>query len=123
VKEEVVRVVGRGFLWREIPFSITKNNSFYQAMFDIVVVIGPRYKANTYDELRGSILQREKVNITTRLEDFKKSWETTRCTITPNGWTNGKDKTFLNFSVNCPKGTILLNSLMCLHILKCSIVM
>ena len=63
-KAEADKVVGRCFLWSDIPFSITKTNPFYQPMFDVVVVVGPGYKAPTFQDLRGPILQAKKVDYT-----------------------------------------------------------
>jgi hypothetical protein len=40
-KEEVDKLVGKCFLWSDIPFNIAKNNPFYQPMFDAVVIVGP----------------------------------------------------------------------------------
>ena len=70
-KAEADKLVGRCFLWSDIPFSIAKTNPFYQTMFDAVVVVGLGYKAPTFDDLRGPILQAEKVDCTQRLEEFK----------------------------------------------------
>ena len=56
-KVEANKLVGRCFLWSDIPFNIAKTNPFYQPMFDDVVVVGPGYKAPTFDDLRGPILQ------------------------------------------------------------------
>jgi hypothetical protein len=55
-KEESDKLVGKCFLWNDIPFNIAKNNPLYQPMFDAVDVVGPRYKAPNYEELRGLIL-------------------------------------------------------------------
>ena len=44
-KEEAGKLVGRCFLWSDIPFSIAKTNPFYQPMFDVVAVVGPGYKS------------------------------------------------------------------------------
>jgi hypothetical protein len=54
-KEEADKLVGKCFLWSDIPLNIAKNNPFYQPMFDAVVGLG--YKVPTYEELRGPILQ------------------------------------------------------------------
>jgi hypothetical protein len=66
---------------------------------------------STYEELQGPILQAEKNDINTRLEDLKKSWEATRCTMMSNGWTDGKGRTLLNFLVHCPRGTMFIKSI------------
>jgi hypothetical protein len=60
-----------------IPLSITKTNPFFQSMCDAITIVGPGYKCPTYEELWGPILQAEKNDINTRLEDLKKSWEAT----------------------------------------------
>jgi hypothetical protein len=109
-KEEADKLVGKCFLWSDIPFNIAKNNPFYQPMFDAVVVVGPGYKAPTYEELRGPILQNEKLDCASRLEELKGSWEITGCTVMSDGWTDQKGRTLLNFLVNCPKGTMFVKS-------------
>jgi hypothetical protein len=96
--------VGKCFLWSDIPFNMAKNNPFYQPMFDAVAIVGPRYKAPTYDELSGPILQNEKADCTSRLEELKASWEITGCTVMLDGCTDQKSRTLLNFLVNCPRG-------------------
>jgi hypothetical protein len=55
-KQEADELVGRCFLWSDIPFSTAKNNSFYRSMFDSFPIVGSRNKAPTYDKLRGHIL-------------------------------------------------------------------
>jgi hypothetical protein len=61
-------------------------------MFNVVVVVGPRYKGPHYDKLRWSILPKKKANITTRLEEIKKSWETTGCMVMSDGWMGWEGK-------------------------------
>ena len=73
-KIEADKLVGRCFLWSDIPFNIAKTNPFYQPMFDAAVVVGLGYKAPTFDDLRGPIPQAEKVDCTQRLKEFKESW-------------------------------------------------
>jgi hypothetical protein len=109
-KEEADKLVGKCFLWSDIPFNIAKNNPFYQPMFDAVVVVGPGYKAPTYEELRGPILQNEKIDCASRLEELKASWEITGCIVMSDGWTDQKGRTLLNFLVNCPKGSMFAKS-------------
>jgi hypothetical protein len=55
-KEEADKLVGKCFLWISIPFNISKNNPFYQPMFDAIFVAGLEYKAPIDEELRGPIL-------------------------------------------------------------------
>eukprot|EP00253_Pinus_taeda_P006483 PITA_06483 len=77
-------------------------------MFDVVVVVGPRYKAPTFAELRGPLLQNEKVDCTARLEEFRASWEHTGCTIMSNGCIDQKGRTLLNFLVSLSQGAMFM---------------
>jgi hypothetical protein len=72
-KEEADRVVGRCLFKSDIPLNITKNNSFWQLMCDVIVVVGPGYKIPTFEELWGAILQVEKKDFNSRLAEFKQS--------------------------------------------------
>jgi hypothetical protein len=57
-------------------------------MFDAVAIVDLRSKTPAYDELRGSILQNENVDCTSRLEELKASWEITGCIVISGGWTD-----------------------------------
>ena len=43
-------------------------------MFNTVAIVGPGFKAPTYEELQGLIVQVGKDDINTRLEELRKSW-------------------------------------------------
>jgi hypothetical protein len=103
--------VERCLFWSDIPLSITKNNPFWQPMCDAIVVVGPRYKIPTFEELWGPILQEEKVDINSILAEFKKSWEISGCTVMSDGWTDRKGRSLLNFLVHCPRGTMFIKSI------------
>jgi hypothetical protein len=59
-------------------------------MFEVVAIVGPKYKDPSYNELRGPLLQGEKVNCTNRLGELRESWEITGCTVMSDGWTEGQ---------------------------------
>eukprot|EP00253_Pinus_taeda_P007232 PITA_07232 len=80
-------------------------------MCDIIVVVGLGYKSATYEDLRGPILQAEKQDINSRLDELKKTWEVIGCTVMSDGWTDRKGRTLLNFLVHCPKDTMFIKSL------------
>jgi hypothetical protein len=103
--------MGRCLFWSDLPLTITRNNPFWQSMCDAVAVVGPRFKAHSYEELQGPILQAEKKDINSRLGEFKESWESSGCTMMSNGWTDGKGRTLLNFLVHCPKGSMFIKSI------------
>jgi hypothetical protein len=101
--------VAKCFLWTDIPFNIAKN-PFYHSMFEAVAIGCPGYRAPSYHDLRGRLLQGEKVDCTQRLAQPRETWKTTRCTVMSDGWTDGKGRSILNFVVNCTKGTIFVKS-------------
>ena len=103
--------MGRCLYWSNIPLTNVRNNLFWQQMYDAIPVVGPGYKSATSKELRGPILQAEKKEISSRLEEFKKSRETTDCTVMSDGWTDGKGRTLIKFVVHCPKGTMFIKSI------------
>jgi hypothetical protein len=78
------RLQGCVFFFTNIHLSIAKSNTLFESMFDIVTVVGP------YEELQGPILHVENDDINTRLEDQRKSWEATGCTMVFDGWIDGK---------------------------------
>jgi len=101
--------VAKGFLWSDIHFNIAKN-PFYHSMFEFAAIAGLGYRGPSYHDLRGRLLQGEKVDCTQRLAQPRETWKNTRCTVMSDGWTDGKGRSILNFLVNCPKGTIFVKS-------------
>jgi hypothetical protein len=79
-------------------------------MFEFVANVGPRYRSPFYHDLRGNLLQGEKVDCTQRLSQLRETWNTTGCTMMSDGWTDGKGKSILNFLFNFPKGTMFFKS-------------
>ena len=80
-------------------------------MCDAIAVVGPGYKSATFEVLRGPILQAKKKDISSRLGEFNKSWETIGCTVMSDGWTDSKGRTLINFLVHCPRGTMFVKSI------------
>jgi len=80
-------------------------------MFHVVSIVCQGYRAPSYEELKGPILQSQKVDCNARLEEFKSSREHTRYVVMSNGWTIQKGRTLLNLLVNCPKGTMFIKSI------------
>lgn len=70
-------------------------------MFDAISILGPGYKAPSYDGLRGPILQNENADCILRLEEFWASWEHTGCTVMLDGWTDQESRILINFFINC----------------------
>ena len=69
----------------------------------------------------GALLQKEKTDIGTQLEEPRKSLGGTRCMVYFDGWTDQKGKALLNFIVNYEKGTNFMMHLYMLKMQHCSI--
>eukprot|EP00253_Pinus_taeda_P032362 PITA_32362 len=109
-KEQADKLLTKSIVWSDIPFSIVKNNPFFQPVVDAIATVGPGYKIPSYHDFRGRILKNEKVNCTKRLEEFRESWAQTGCTVISDGWTDQKGRTLINFLVSYPKGTMFIKS-------------
>ena len=96
------------FLWGDVPFNIAKNNPYYHAMFQATGTVGPNYRGASYNDLRGRLLNEEKVDCTRRLDELRQSWESTGCSVMSDGWTDGKGRSIIDFLVNCPRGTTFI---------------
>jgi hypothetical protein len=79
-------------------------------MWDSIIACGRGFKGPSMHDLRGSLLQKEVESIEEYLIDYKVSWAKTGCTIMSDGWSDGKNRTIINFLVSCPQGTIFLRS-------------
>ena len=56
----------------------------------------------------GVNFEEEKNDVNVRLEELKKSWESTGCTVMSDGWTDTKGRTLINFLVHCPRGIMFI---------------
>ena len=75
-------------------------------MWDSVFVAGNGFKGPTMHDLRGALLQQYICNIDEYLAKYKESWLKTGCSIMSDGWTDGKNRTIINFLVSCPQVTM-----------------
>jgi hypothetical protein len=108
-KEAALECISRWWYDTDIPFHAT-NSTYYQPIIDAIVACGPRFKAPSFHDIRGSLIQNEVQRINEYLIEFKESWTRTRCTIMSDSWTDGRFRTILNFLITCPKGTVFLKS-------------
>jgi hypothetical protein len=79
-------------------------------MFEATAIVSSGYRGLSYQDLRGLLLQGEKVDCTERLAQLRETLKTIGCTVMSDGWTDGKGRSILNFLVNCPKGTMFIKS-------------
>jgi len=118
VKEEVKddtslfasKCIGRFFYEAGIDLNSIKLSSF-QRMIDAAISCGVGFKIPRYGELKGWILEEDLKEVQERVENIKRSWEQTGCSILLDCWTDQRGRSLISFLVDCPRGTIFLRSL------------
>ncbi|KAH9329477.1 hypothetical protein KI387_001585, partial [Taxus chinensis] len=108
-KEATFEYIARWWYDADIPFNAARS-PYYQPMFDSIVVTGKGFKGPSMHDLRGSLLKKEVASIDEYLKGCKASRAKTRCTIMLDGWSDGKNRTIINFLASCPQGTMFLKS-------------
>ncbi|XP_040991643.1 uncharacterized protein LOC121238717 isoform X2 [Juglans microcarpa x Juglans regia] len=86
------------------------NSQYFQEMADAIAAVGPGYKMPSYHSLRGKLLNRSVQDVSEYVEELRKSWEVTGCSVMVDRWMDRTGRTVINFFVYCPKGTMFLKS-------------
>ena len=92
-----------------IPFNAVKYDSF-KVMIEAIGQYGPGMKAPSYHEVRVPLLKKEVEHTKDVMKDHKIHWASHGCSIMANGWTDKRQRTLINFLVNCPKGSMFIES-------------
>lgn len=103
------RSIGRFFYETGVDFSAATVPSI-QRMISSIFGSQSEHMIPTCQELKGWILQTELKEVQQYVQEIRKSWETTGCSILLDGWVGLKGRELVNILVDCPKGAIYLNS-------------
>ncbi|GAU10024.1 hypothetical protein TSUD_371930 [Trifolium subterraneum] len=90
----------------------------FPVMCDMISRHGNGFKPPSYHDLRVKLLNQEVKLTNDALEEHRKEWRKTGCTIMSDGWTGRRRITILNFLVNSPKGIVFLKSVDASNICK-----
>ncbi|RWR90850.1 hypothetical protein CKAN_01997200 [Cinnamomum micranthum f. kanehirae] len=93
-----------------IPFNAVNYDSF-GPMIEAIGQYGPGMKPPSYHEVRVPLLKKEIEHTNNLMKSHRKDWVNYGCSIMMDGWTDKKGRTLLNFLVNCPKGTMFVESI------------
>ncbi|KAG6643585.1 hypothetical protein CIPAW_09G222200 [Carya illinoinensis] len=102
--------VARWWYDSNLPFNAAQSK-FYQPAIDAMTAIGSGFKGLSLYELRGNLLKMTVNEVQDYLQQIKKVWNDTGCTLMTDGWTNQKQQSIINFLFYCPKGTMFLKSI------------
>ncbi|XP_028073406.1 uncharacterized protein LOC114275551 [Camellia sinensis] len=92
-----------------IPFNIVNYNSF-GPMIEAFGQYGPGTKPPSYHEVWVPYLRKEVDRTNKTMEDHKKDWVTYGCSLMADGWKDKRNRALINFLVNCPRGSMFIES-------------
>ncbi|RWR85049.1 hypothetical protein CKAN_01389100 [Cinnamomum micranthum f. kanehirae] len=93
-----------------IPFNAVNCDSF-GPMIEAIGQYGLGMKLPSYHEVRVPLLKKEIEHTNNLMKAHRDDWVKYGCSIMMDGWTDKKGRTLLNFLVNCPKGTMFVESI------------
>ncbi|GMP48782.1 hypothetical protein CsSME_00016021 [Camellia sinensis var. sinensis] len=111
-KEMRARALQRFARWMYdagIPFNAVNYESF-GPMIEAIGQYGPGMKPPTYHEVRVTQLKKEVKHTEDLMKYHKEDCAKYGCSIMADGWTDKRGRTLINFLVNCPRGTMFVES-------------
>ncbi|RZB97055.1 putative RING-type E3 ubiquitin transferase C3H69 isoform B [Glycine soja] len=112
-KEATARVhqyIARFWYQAGLSFNLVKLQSFHK-MLTNVGAFGPNLRPPSYHEIRVPLLAKELENTEILLKDQKELWGRFGCSIMSDVWTDRKQRSIINFLVNCTAGTMFYKSI------------
>ncbi|XP_028108499.1 uncharacterized protein LOC114307307 [Camellia sinensis] len=95
---------------RKFTSSSQGNYESFGPMIEAIGQYGPGMKPLTYHEVRVTQLKKEVKHIEDLMKNHKEDCAKYGCSIMADGWTDKRGRTLINFLVNCPRGTMFVES-------------
>ena len=108
-RDRAVQYIARFFFRNGIPFNVAKSKSF-KLMIEAIGTYGPHLKPPSYHELRVPLLKKELEYTKGLLRGHEEERIKYGCSVMSDGWTDRKNRTLINFLVNCSLGTQFVRS-------------
>ncbi|RVW39587.1 hypothetical protein CK203_090641 [Vitis vinifera] len=109
-RERACMLITRWMYEADIPFNVITYPSF-QPMIEAIGQYGVGMKGPTFHEVRVTNLKKELALTKDLMKYHKVEWGKNGCSIMSDGWTDRKERTLVNFLVNCSKGTMFMQSI------------
>lgn len=116
VNSPVHMAIGRFFFDVGIPFDAV-NSAYFQPMVDAIALQGPGVAGPSYHDIRNWILKNSVQEVRNDVDHCIEAWGRSGCSVLVDEWNSERGKTFVNFLVYCPEGTIFLRSVDISHII------
>jgi Protein of unknown function (DUF 659) len=98
-RNEVDEEIGREFYTDCSSFNFTKNSHFINSYVLLSNIGIQEYKPPSYDKIRTTFLDRERVHVSRLLEPIKSTWSYKGVSIICDGWTDIQRRPLINFIV------------------------
>ncbi|XP_028082295.1 uncharacterized protein LOC114283626 [Camellia sinensis] len=92
-----------------IPVNAVNYESF-GPMIEAIGQYGPGMKPPTYHEMRVTQLKKEVKHTKDLMKNHKEDCAKYKCSIMTDGWTDKRGRALINLLVNCPRGTMFVES-------------
>ncbi|KAL2317146.1 hypothetical protein Fmac_031022 [Flemingia macrophylla] len=112
-KAMVIQYITRFFYRNEIAFNVVRSKSF-KLMIKAIDNYGLHLKPPSYHKLRVPLLTKELKYTRGLLKSHEEKIVQYGCSIMSDGWMDRKNRTSINFLVNCLLGTMFVKSVMLL---------
>ncbi|XP_073024697.1 uncharacterized protein [Primulina eburnea] len=109
VRDSVVQYFVKWMYDAGIPFNAVKYDSFKE-FCRASSYCTHDWKPPSYHEVRVTYLNKEIQSTKILLKEYEADYKKYGCSLMADGWTDGKNRTLINFLVNGPRGTIFLES-------------
>lgn len=117
-REHVIREIARCIYGNALPFNLVED-TLWKRMLVAVGDYGKGIKLPSYHEVRVPYLKKEVDLVNEGLDEYRKEWKNTGCSLMSDAWTDGKHRSITNFLVNnSPRGSVFLKSIETSSIIK-----
>ena len=96
--EKTKVAITRFLIRNDIPFNALRS-PYWDQVVTSISLSGKGFKSPTPYEVSGPLLDDEVRNIHQLVEEQRRVWEQKGCTIIFDGWTDGTNRTLINFIV------------------------
>jgi Protein of unknown function (DUF 659) len=108
---EVDKEIGRAFYTSCPSFNFAKNSHFINSYVMLSNNGIQEYKPPSYNKIRTTLLDRERVHVDRLLEPIKSTWSHKGLSIICDGWTDVQRRPLINFIAITHGGPIFLKAI------------
>ncbi|XP_059065014.1 uncharacterized protein LOC131857040 [Cryptomeria japonica] len=103
--EQAKKAIGNFWYSSHMAFHASRN-PYWQPMVDAIAAVGPGFQAPSYESLRVGMLKDAVEDVQDVVKQHRLQWARTGCSIMSDGWTDGRNRTLINFLVSWPQNVV-----------------